>query len=86
MHQTKIHFFDSPGSSNFVYFEGFPFMYSKENLKNVFEENFYQGIKLHIIYFSLTDQNMTTVIISFSVYLPFIHERETLSDEPLWYL
>ena len=36
----------------------------------LFEGNFYQDIKLHIIYFSLTDINVGTVIISSSIYLP----------------
>ena len=31
----------------------------------LFEGNFHQGIKLHIIYFSLTDINIRTVIILF---------------------
>ena len=52
----------------------------------VFEGNFHQGIKFHIIYFSLTDQKIRTVIILFSVYLPSIHARKSSSDEPLSYL
>ena len=39
----------------------------------VFEGIFHQGIKLHIIYFSLTDINIRTVIILFSIHLPSIH-------------
>ena len=35
----------------------------------LFEENFHQDIKLHTIYFSLTDQNVRTTIILFSVHL-----------------
>ena len=57
-----------------MYLEGFPFW------------NFYQGIKLHIIYFSLTDINITTVMILFSIHLPSIHTHESCPDDPLWYL
>ena len=32
----------------------------------LFEENFHEGIRLYLIYFSLTDINIRTVIISFS--------------------
>ena len=42
-----------------------------KNLK-LSEGNFYQGIRLHIIYFSLTDRNIKTVIAFFSVHLPSI--------------
>ena len=44
------------------------------------EGNFHQGIKLHIIYFSLTDINITTVIILFSIHLPSIHTSESSSE------
>ena len=52
----------------------------------LFEGNFHQRIKLHIIYFSLTDINVRTVIFSFSIHLPSMHVLESSSDEPLWYL
>ena len=52
----------------------------------LFEGNFHQGIKLHIIYFSLTDISIRTVIILFSIYLPSVHAHKNLSDGPLWYL
>ena len=35
----------------------------------LFEGNFHHGIKLHIIYFSLTDINIKTVIILFSIHV-----------------
>ena len=47
------------------------------------EGNFHQGIKLHIIYFSLTDIHITTVIILFLIYLPSMHTSKSSSDEPL---
>ena len=43
-------------------------------------------VKFRIIYFSLMDINIRTVIILFSIHLLFIHTRKSLSDEPLWYL
>ena len=49
----------------------------------LFEGNFHQGFKLHIIYFSLTDINIRTVTILFSIHLPFIHTPKSSSDEPL---
>ena len=52
----------------------------------LFEGNFHQGIKLHIIYFSLTDINITTVIILFSIHLPSVDACMSSPDEPLWYL
>ena len=51
----------------------------------LFEGNFHQGIKLRIIYFSLTDMNIRTVIILFSIHVPSIHTPKS-SSEPLWYL
>ena len=41
----------------------------------LFEGNFHQGIhiKLHIIYFSLIDINIRTVIILFSIHLPSLY-------------
>ena len=39
----------------------------------LFEGNFHQGIKLYTIYFSLTDINIRTVIILFSIHLPSLH-------------
>ena len=35
-----------------------------------FERNSHRGIKLHIIYFSLTDIKIRTVIILFVIYVP----------------
>ena len=52
----------------------------------LFEGNFHQGIKLHIIYFSLTDINIRTVIILFSFHLSSMHTHKSSSDEVLWYL
>ena len=53
-------------------------------LSKLFEGNLYQGIELHIIYFSLTDINIRTVIILFSIHLPSIHTPKSSSDEHLW--
>ena len=50
------------------------------------EENFHQGIKLHIIHISLTDINIRTFMILFSIHLPSIHTPKSSSDEPSWYL
>ena len=55
----------SRSSYSLVYLEGF--------LLKLFEGNFHQGIKPHIIYFSLANQNIRTIIILFSVYLPSIY-------------
>ena len=55
-------------------------------IRTLFEGNFHQGIKLHIICFSLTDINIRTVIILVSIHLPSIHTHENSSDESLWYL
>ena len=52
----------------------------------LFEGNFHQNIKLHIIYFNLSDINIRTVIILSSIHVPSIHTAKSLSDEPLWYL
>ena len=52
----------------------------------LFKGNSHQGIKLRIIYFSLTDINTKAVIILFSIHFPCIHSPESLTDEPLWYL
>ena len=52
----------SCSSYNLVYLEGFPFW----NFKVI------QSIKLHIIYFSLTDINIRTVIVLISIHLPSI--------------
>ena len=38
----------------------------------LFEGNFHQGIKLYIIYFSLTDMNVRTAVILFWIHLPSI--------------
>ena len=48
----------------------------------LFEGNFHQGIRFYIIYFSLTDINIRTVIILFSIHLPSIHTPKSSSDEP----
>ena len=45
----------------------------RSGILKLFEGNYYQGIKLHIIYFSLTDINIRTVIILFSIHVPSIH-------------
>ena len=52
----------------------------------LFEGKSQQGIKLHIIYFSLSDINIRTVIILFSIPLPSVHTHKNSSDEPLCYL
>ena len=52
----------------------------------LFEGNFHQGIKPHIIYFSLTDINIRTLIILLSIHVPSIHTFKSSPDEPLWYL
>ena len=52
----------------------------------LFEGNFHQGIKLHIIYISLTDINIKTVIILFSIHFPSVHTHKSSSDELLCYL
>ena len=52
----------------------------------LFEGKFHQGIKLHIVCFSLIDINMRSVMILFSIHSPHIHTHKSLSDEPLWYL
>ena len=49
-------------SYNFVYLEGF-----RSGILELFEGNFHQGIRLHIIYISLIDKNKRTVIIFFSI-------------------
>ena len=52
----------------------------------LFEGNFHQGVKLHIICFSLTDINTRTVIIPFSIRLTSIHTPRSSFDKPLSYL
>ena len=52
----------------------------------LFEENFHQGIKFHMIYFSLTDTNVRTLIILFSIHFSSVHTPKSSSDEPWWYL
>ena len=52
----------------------------------LFEGNFHQGIKLQIIYFSLTDINIKTVIILFSIHVPSINTPKSSADKPLSYL
>ena len=58
----------------------------RSGILKLFEGNFHQGIKLYIIYFSVTDINIRTVTILFSIHLPSIHTPKSPSDEPLWYL
>ena len=55
-------------SCNLVYLEDF-----HSGIPKLFEGNFHQGIKVHIIYFSLTDISISTVIILFSIHLPCIY-------------
>ena len=62
-----------------VYLKGF-----HSGILKLFEENFHQGIKLHIIYFSLTDINMRTVMVLFSIYLPSMHTSKSASDIHYW--
>ena len=50
----------------------------------LFEGNFHQRIKLHIMYFTLSDINIRAVIILFSIHLPSIHRYKSSSDE-VWY-
>ena len=57
--------------------------YFHPGILKLFKGNFHQGIKLHIIYFSLTDINIRTVIIWFSIHLPSLHITKSSSDEPL---
>ena len=59
--------------------------WSCSKISLLFEGYFYQGIKLHIIYFSLTNTNIRTVIILFSIHLPSIQTPKSSSDETLWY-
>ena len=59
---------------------------SHSGILNLFERNFHQGIQLRIIYFSLTDINIRTVTIVFSIHLPSIYTPKSSSDKPLWYL
>ena len=48
---------------------------------NLFEGNFHQGIKLHILFFSLTDINIRTVITFFQfMCLPYTHVRVRLMN------
>ena len=53
----------------------------RSGILKLFEGNFHQGIKLHIIYFSLTDISIRTVIILFSIHLPSIHTPKSSSDD-----
>ena len=51
----------------------------------VFEGNFRKDIKLHIIYFSLTNINIRTVIIVFSIYFLSVHsDTPESSYHELW--
>ena len=52
----------------------------------LFEENFHQGIKFHIIYINLTDINIRTVLILFSSHLPSIYIPNSSSAETLGHL
>ena len=47
----------------------------------LFEGNFHQGIKRHIMYISLTDIDIKTVIILFLIHLPSIHTHKSSSDK-----
>ena len=42
-------------------------------IQKSFERNFHQGIKPDIIYFSLTDINIRTVMILFLIHKPSLH-------------
>ena len=57
----------SCSSYNLVYLEGF-----HSGILKLFEGNFHDGTRLHIIYFCLTDIKIGTVIILCSIYLPSI--------------
>ena len=64
-------------------------MYLEEvhhGIPKLFERNFHRGIKLHIIYFSLTDVNIKTVITLFSIHVHSMHTHKRSFDEPFWYL
>ena len=51
----------------------------RSGILKLFEGNFHQGIKLHIIYFSLTDISIRTVIILFQfICLLYTHIRVRL--------
>ena len=55
------------------------------DISQFFEANFHQGIKLDIIHFSLTDINIRTVIILFSIHSYHsysIHTPKSSPDEP----
>ena len=61
-------------SNNLVYFiEGFPFWNSK-----VISREFSSRYKLHIIYFSLTDINIRTLVILFPLSFLYTHIRVLL--------
>ena len=97
---TRLSLFDSPkGSPNtftshknislyfkrryliiYMYLEGF-----LSRILKLFKGNFHQGIKLHVIYFRLTDINITNVIIIFSIHFPSVDTCKSLFDEALWY-
>ena len=68
-------------SCNLVYLKDF-----HPGIVKLFEGNFHQGIKLHIIYFSLTDINIRIMIILFSIHFSCIHTPKSSSDAPQWYL
>ena len=45
------------------------------------QKNIHQGVKLHIIFFSLTDINMMAVIILFPIHLLSEHKPKSLPNE-----
>ena len=55
-------------------------------IPKLFDENFYQSIKLHIFYFSLADINLRAVKILFSIDLSSINAPKSSSDEASWHL
>ena len=60
--------------------------FHSEIVKLKIEGNFREGIKLHVIYVSITDTNMKTMIILLEIQLPSIRTLKSWSDEPLWCL
>ena len=52
----------------------------------LFEGNFYQSIKLNIIYFSLTDKHKNCDNFIFNSFTLYTHTHKISPYEPLWYL
>ena len=71
-------------NSGYVSCSSYNLVYS--GILKLFEGNCHQGIKLHIIYISLTDISIRTVVILLSINLPSINTHKSSFDEPLWYL